>query len=416
MGKSVRNTNPFVLTPDDVSGKDTTQPSPKNPANPFLLTPEDARFKKKKQGGSESADTSSPSPFQSPSPSAEQINNAAQNLAAGKASVADINTIAQTDYGKNKGLANMDEPQKQVYVDAVNGKKKSAVVNSAIGIINTFYPRTGDPNKDKVREKIMQSIEKGDQDTIIKTRDSIVNSLQKKIDEISPPPEGGGSGEMYEMMKSYRKETDPKIKGQIAQINQQIQDVRQVMDEYGKVALINSPDIKAWITLDETHPQMKTSIAASKLGEELERRYGIVKTTPNKRYEHLRAGFGELINNLRMDINELIAKGMPSKNMERLGEAAKKIDLLNRYVDQYGKLDTEQFPDVGMSNTARIIGDVISKTNPNKLIISKQDVLDAAQVQEKETPGFLSKYGKFVTDVAASESGSILGGVEPGYV
>lgn len=417
MGKAVRNTNPYVLDDQDLQKVPVQKDKPKEeqkPVNPFVLEGDELKSIKKNAGGT--APSPTPSASTSALPSPERVKAASLAYQDKKLSLEDVAVLAQTDFGRNNGFNTMSPKEREIYVQAYNGDRKSNLVNSVKQIIDEHYPKTENAQQNQVRGEIMDAVLSNEPDAITKLRDSVVDGYQQEInkrqDEIQQ--ENNIMGPAGQMAKALIAKRDPKI----VELKQKQEQIKSTMDQFGKNALVSSPEMEGWLKLDESHPAMKTSIAAEKLGKEIERRYGIPRTTSNTEYERMRTGFGEIIGNLKMQVNDLLAQGLPTKNPALLKEAKTKFDTLNRYIDQYNRLDTEQFPDVGLVNTYRYLGDILSKTKPNRIYTSKQDVIDAAkEAQEKE--GFdTTKYGKFIGIAAADPSliprGGFRGGLEKG--
>lgn len=406
MGKSVRNTAQSDTELADqvakslgISPKGDQQPEPAAP-KPTKQKPADISDQvgqslglKKKDGGGDSSNGSAPTQSVSKEDAALAFQN--KTLTPGA-----VSTLAETDEGKKMGLATMSDPEKDIFAAAHNGPKKADVAGAVTGIIDANYPASNDPKQNDARFKIKQSVLSGDQKAIADLRNSVVDNIQKKInlkrDAIAAEAERSGPGAWQ--FAGTIADNDPEIK----QLQEQQRKVQETINDYGKLSLVDSKDMQAWLKLDSEHPEMLTSEAADKLGKAVEDRYGIQKTSANKEYDRMRTGFDLITKSLQMDINEALSYGLPIKNKELIQKAQDKLATLARYRNLYDKLDTEQFPDVGLDKTARFLGDIIAEKHPNKLIRTKEDVREAGQIADERNPGFMNKYGKFV-DVAAEK-------------
>jgi hypothetical protein len=402
MGKSFRNTGngDDIDVADQVAQSLGMAPKPASPDGPGKKPPAKQKAAdvsdavaeslglKKKVGG----DETSPSQLAFPSP--EQ---AAKSFDDRTLTPQSVDVLANTDAGKKMGLNTLSTEARQVFAQAHNGQKTSDLTNSVSGIIDNFYPKTADPKLNQKRLEIKQSVLTGNQDAILNLKNNIVQSIQKQIDQ--------RSNELYPNVDpdAYREQQ------RLADEDQKVQELRaqqkKVSDsitEYGKQALVSSKDMQPWLKLDADHPNIQTSIAAEKLGKMSEDKYGSERFTPNQEHDRMATGFRLIMQNLQMSINQDLADGIPSKNVELLKSAQAKVNTLSRYRDMYDKLDTDQFPDVGLDRTARYLGDIIAEQHPNKLIRTKADVQEAGKIADQRSPGFLQKYGKFV-NVAADK-------------
>ncbi len=391
MGQTTPTKDPLVLTAADAPSA-RLQPSAKQQPkrDPLVLGPEDSKFVKKKVGGDEFGTGTSPSDLESPDEAAKAFEDR-------KATPETIDVLSNTDVGKKLGMNNLSPDAKAVYAQAHNGKKKSDLVNDVNGIVDNFYPQTADPQLNKKRLEIKQNVLSGNQDAIIGLKNNVVKSLQKQIDDRENEIIGDAT-EGYEALQQ-EADRDPKIQA----LKDQQQKVTASVDEFGKQQLVNSKDMEAWLQLDATHPNIQTSIAAEKLGKMVEDKYGAERTTPNKEHDRMETGFRLIMQNLQMDINDDLANGILPKDPTLLKRAQDKIATLSRYRDMYDRLDTEQFPDVGLDRTARFLGDIIAEKHPNKLIRTAADVKEAGYIAEQRSPGFMKKYGQFVETAAKKQ-------------
>lgn len=407
MGKSVRNTDTSNVA-DEVaqslgmspkSGqppKNQPAPTKKQQASDLSDSVAQSLGLKKKDGGGDGSDTSSDT--ESPSPSLLDANKAFQNRTA---TDKDIDVLSATDQGKQMGLSLLSPEGKKLFAEAHNGPKKADAINDINGIIDTFYPASQDPRQNKVRDQIKSAVASGDQNAIKTLRDQVTNGMQQQINNRLKEVIGQRSSDPQE----YNDQVQAAGKdSSVVQLREKQEKINQTLSEYGQLALATGKDMEPWLQLDSNHPHILTSEAADKLGKAVEDRYGITKTTPNKEYDRMRTGMELITRALQMDVNDLLTRGLPTKNKELLDQAQTKIQALGRYRDWYNRLDTEQFPDVGLDRTARYLGDIIAEQHPNKIIRTKEDVREAAQIADQRSPGFMQKYGHFV-DAAAEKQG-----------
>ena len=419
MGKSTSNNNPFLLGADDnvITAKRTTgkqQPA----SNPLLLGAEDTKYVKKKVDGESSGQNTFPTPsgFEPPSISPESINKAGLAYQNKQLTPDDITVLASTDFGKQKGFDKLTTDQKQLFAEAYNGQTKEDLFNSVVSKINSFYPAdVQNPAKSKVRDEILKGVQSGNQDTIIKTRDGITNNLQQKINDIYSKVisdfqggfaanMGGATGEKIDVSNPFvEKALTPEQRQTVQSLKKQISDVNNSFNDYGRSALLSSDEMKMWLRMDESHENLLGSAAATWVGKNIHKLYGNGENSGNTEYDRNKDGLAEMINNLKMEVNDLVTKGLPTKNPDLLKQANDKINTLQRYRKWYDELDTKQFPDVGYANTQRVIQDELADIHHNKLIYSKKDKQDAVYSYAKKNPGWADKYGQFANDIVGKD-------------
>jgi hypothetical protein len=410
MGKSVRDNNPLILDESDGGHIKTKQPAQKQQANnSLILGAEDSQFVKKKAGGKDSAGYSFPTPSELQSP--ENINQASQEYQDKKLTRAGLDILSQTDEGKKQGLE-MPEQWKDTFVQAHNGNQTSDLNTGVLKVLNDNYPQSpGNAAQNALREHIFKSVQDGDIPTISKVKQGIIDSKQQQILKIKNSPEGvdSFSGEPMYVQTHYRQPSDEQNK-QIQKLQNEINSAKSAFDAYTVHTIVNKRENVAQIKAEMSPQNVKfkdLTLSAENVGTEIEKTIGINKTTPNTKYERTRAGLEAVINNFSMDANDLMTKGIKSKNPDLIKQAQEKRDAIDVLISRYNNLDN-QFPDVGIYKTARVIGDVLAETNPNRLITTKSDVEKAARILEERNPGFLQSHGKFV-DIVAKEEGSFLG-------
>jgi hypothetical protein len=137
-------------------------------------------------------------------------------------------------------------------------------------------------------------------------------------------------------------------------------------------------------------------------------------------YEREKTGLDALISAKEMKLNDLLVQGLKTKDKSILDQVKQGTEELNKYKNWKDNL-INKFPDVGVTQTARFIGDEIYEHNPiNSTInpfhwISKNDVEESVKRIEQKHPGFTAKYGKFV-DVIEHDQGYFKGYVPKGGV
>lgn len=420
MGKSVRNNDPFVLS-DQPEQKGATREKvaqPKATDDPFVLVGDDTTLIKKKAGTKDSA--VSGGPIQSTFPSADDINKASKAWQDKTLSVKDQNILASTDWGKQQGLT-MDDKWKDTFVKAHNGPQTSELINSVMNVLNANYPRDqpGSP-KEKVRNEILGSVQSGDVPAIQKVRNSIVENKQAQILKIQNDPQGslassGIIGQPMYVQTTTRTLSDEQ-RGQIKVLQDEVNLAKASLDAFTAHAIVGKKENQLQLKAELSPQNIKFSdltLSAESIGREMERTIGISKTIPNSKYEQTRAGLEAIIASYNMDINDMLATGMKSKNPDLLNKAQNKIKELGVLQARYNNLDN-QFPDVGTFKTARYLGDILAEIKPNRLLTTSKDVGEAAAIAEKRNPGFMQSHGKFVETVARSEGNWI--GVKSGMI
>lgn len=360
---------------------------------------------KKKVGGDETFPTQLES--QSPEQAAKAYDE--RNLTSQS-----VDVLANTDAGKKMGLNNLSPEAKEMFAHAHNGQKPADLTNAVSGIIDNFYPKTADPKLNQKRFEIKQAVLSGNQDAIVGLKNNIDQSIQQQITQREKEVLSGMGTDYSAAYPGYRDlsritENDPKIQ----QLRAQHKQSEDAIIEYGKMSLVNSKEMQPWLKLEAEHPfatQMTPasspgirSQAAYFLGQMVKERYGIPNETPNSSYNTEAEGYRLIMKNLQLSINESLDYGIPIKNAELLKKAQDKLALLAKYKDVYSKLDTEDHPDVGLDKTARFLGDIIAELHPNKLVRTKEDVVEAGKIADQRNPGFMDKYGRFVQIAAQKQ-------------
>lgn len=359
---------------------------------------------KKKVGGDENSLT--PSELQSP----ENINKASQAYQSKQFTRADLDILSQTDEGKKQGLE-MPEQWKDTFVQAHNGEQTSDLNTGVLKVLNDNYPQSpGNAAQNALREHIFKSVQDGDIPTISKVKQGIIDSKQQQILKIQQ--QAGTQTTLitgpYAPGPEYNL-SDAQTR-QIEQLQNEINTTKSAFDSYTIHSIVNKKENVAQIKAEMSPQNVKFKdllVAPESIGTEIEKTVGINKTSANTKYDRTRSGLEAMINSFSMDANDLMTKGIKSKNPDLIKQAQEKRDAIDVLINRYNDLDN-QFPDVGVSKTARIIGDVLAKTNPNRLITTKSDVEKAALILEVANPGFLQSHGKFV-DIVAKEEGSFWG-------
>src|ERR1700722_10217626 len=366
---------------------------------------------KKKDTESESSAT----PFQSTSPSPENIINASDNLKNKKLTPEDITVLQQTDFGKQQGLINVNTPeQKKAYADAYNSPKTSELHDKVFDIVNSMYPKGNDPKQNEVRNTILTGLSKGDQPAIKNTKDAIVNSFQKKIDDIIKTAQttqwtGSPMGESYKLNDVQKK--------QIQDLKNQQQQVSQTFTDFAVNQMANSKEMSAQIKAEVSgkHYAVVPNVAAEDLGKAKEKlQGGLFNPEGNIQYARQSEGLKSIIEAKQMNVNDMMLQALKTKDPNLIKEVQKQQTEIGVYQNWLSNLD-DMFPDVKVTKVAKFIGDEIAETNPRNMVISKSDVQESAQRLNAKYPGFIDKYGKEIGVVAESE-GSGIGMFKSGLV
>ncbi len=367
---------------------------PKAPeADPLAYKPEYNQFVKKKDGGNTSSDGGS----QSVSASTPDGNIAAPPATA----PIDPNGLTPE--------------QNEVYQAANSGPKMSNLYAKTYDILNKTIPQSSDPKINQQRTQLLTQVKNGDQSAIISAKQFIKTGIQKQIDQIkeqSLVSVSGGRSLAAPVFSPSQQQ-----KQQLDDLQKQQDDIDNTMNDFAVNAAANDKGMQAQIRAEVSGKQyaITPNIAAEDLGKQIEKiRGGLSNPNGNIQYERQRAGLNAIIDNKQMKINDLISEGLKSKNQTLLQQASKEQEELKLY---QGKADNliDNFPDVAITQTARFIGDEIANTHPRNMIISKSDVLESAARIEKQHPGFIDKFGKYINTVAESE-GSGIGMLKSGLV
>lgn len=443
MGKSISSTggDPLVLGPEDFQDvpRATKKAAKTAPRDPLVLGPEDFPDVKKKVGGEPVGTGSAPTPSGSGSGSGSAddqgdplaINKASKAYQDKTLTVPDLDVLAKTDWGKQQGF-NMPAEAKKAFVQAYNGPQTSELVNSVNGVLNASYPKAAPGSEEnRKREQIFQGVLKGDVPTILKVKEGIADGNRQKIAQIKANPQGEEhyTAEGQGIHTRSRDLSREQIR-QIAILEDQSAKAVASLDAYTAHAIVNSPAIQSQLKTELTEKNSKyadLTLSANDAGTMLEKAIGIKKTIPNNEYERTRAGLEAIITSTNMDINDLMTKGIKSKDPGLIKQAEEKIRQLTILQSRHNNLDN-QYPDVGTYKTARYLGDILSETNPNRLLTTAGDVKKAAAIAEQRNPGFLQSHGKFVDAVAKSEGdwigikegmvpqGGVIGGIKAGIM
>lgn len=400
------NGDEFVLDGGDNKPKPKAQqPAPKQPAadDPFVLNSSDTQFVKKKDGTPGSSGSSAPTT--SPSKSPDAISKATQGFQNKTLSEEDVNTLSGTDFGKNSGLANIPKEAIPYYVEKHNGPTKMDLVkNVQKNVFDVLYPVTQDPKTNQTRRSMMESVYTGDQEGIKKVKDAIITDFDQQIDKIN------SKAEQAQTIQGQVPVYNPAQQKQVDILKEKRRAAVESLDNYGMASIPGSPVIKAF-----EKDVLSSSEEAGKLAEKY---YGSKGSSGNAKYDRTKTGMALRIQNLQMEINDLMSKGIRNKNQELLNLGDEKVKELHDVYNVYNNLDTDQFPDVGKANTARWIGEGYAKMFPDNTEITPEGVKQVAAKIGQDDPAWLAKYGKFINDIADSENQSMFFGFfkKPGLV
>lgn len=408
-----------------VKVKTTAAPS-KEEESAFAFKPEfNDQVKKKDAGAGPGSEYESVLP--------ETVDVAAENYATRQLRGSDVSALGQTDWGKTQNFNLLSPDEANAFARAHNSPKATDLVKGTKALIDEFYPISPSPEQNKTRDTIINGVATGDQEAIINTKNAIVNNLNNQIAETYKAnnrqvaeKEGGffGAG-LFKQMANYVPEN---VQKQVDALKAKIDQVNATFREYGINQLVNKRENAEQINLEVDPEKMKSlpPLAAITIGAQINKRYGVMNTNDNTAYEENRAGLDAIIKNKQRYIADLQTEGYTQKNAASLAEAEKQKKVLAQYLKQKDDL-LDRYPDVGITQTSRVIGDDIAEYNPRISVISKSDVYDAAKRIEARAPGFMQRYGKFVDVVAESEGegiasmksglvpkGGVTGGLETG--
>lgn len=371
---------------------------------------------KKKESDSASSGTSLPS--NTPSQNGDLYGNAVKNYENKSLTQTDVDVLAPTEFGKQQGLSTLTPEGKQAFIQSHNGPKTSDLYNKTLGILDASFPKTDDPKINEQRNQIIKSVTSGDQKSIIAARDKITGNIQNKINDLlrlrtSPNPMAGA----YPGTQSTVTNLTPQDENTLASLKNQMQQADEVLNNYAINSMANSKETNAQVQAEVSgkHYSIVPHLAAEDLGKQVEKlQGGLPNPNGNIQYERQRAGLNTIIEAKQMKLNDLTTEAIRTKNPDIIKEANKQQQELNVYKGWKENL-IDNFPDVAVTQTARLIGDELAESNPRMMIISKNDVEQSAKRIEQKYPGFIDKYGKYINVVAESE-GSGLGSVKSGLV
>ncbi len=364
----------------------------------------------------------------------------------------DIDVLAPTEFGQEKGLSNAasSPAAKKYFVSSHNGKKESDLIES----VKKYLP---DDNPE-----MSNAVLSGSPDLIKKTKDNLVQDIDNDIQTIK-------SKKVFEpgyTPSEFGQEPvlSPEENAQIKELESKKADIEVTFNQYAQNAIVNkrinsiknegtdaglSPGMLAkeigkqieqevlpnnyYKQREEAHTALKTLPLAEKyfkekgaelpssIRESIDTQVKTIKDNAlyakeNIDYDRENIGLNAILQNISMKANDLISRGIATKNPDLINQGNDLLDQYNKFKDQKENL-LDNYPDVGIAQTARILSDRISSEHGMRpIFISNSDIAKAAAAEEKQTGQFTKKYGKFINYVSPTmlPKGGLVGNIELG--
>lgn len=362
----------------------------------------------------------------------------------------DVDILSTTKFGTEKGLDNVaaSPAAKKYFISAHNGQKESDLINS----ITPFLPQDN--------PELSQSILNGDVNSLNNYKADYIAGIDKKIADVENPSHiqsaNYGRGVPIPLTDEQQQ--------YVSKLRADREGIENVFSKYAQNALVNKrvnlmmaegteAGLSPGMLAKEVGKQIEEQVLPNKYFQQREEVYQQFKTFPllqkeagevakdlperfrknieaqlktlkdnqlyakeNIEYDRENIGLNAILENISMKANDLISKGIATKDADLL---QKGNDLLDRYTQFKKEKDNilDKYPDVGIAQAATIISDRISSTKGMRpVFISNSDIAKAAAEEEKTTGKFMEKYGKFVNYVspASLPKGGFVGGLNLG--
>jgi len=411
---SKATTDPFLLGLDGPSApqeKVRATAKTKTSGDPYLLGMGD----KKKVAGGESfgQPSAAPSPIPSTSQSqstSESVDQAMQNFNQKKATPDDIKTLSQTDFGKANGLNNLDEKGYDQYARAHNNGTQVDLKNSVQDVtskygdllysvpqntnVSAFDAQIAKANSAK-KNGLIQKVRTGDVDASVDFKKQVLNNLNGQLAALQQQAreQGDSRGTLPVVRPDQFRTLQDNQNRQADDIKAKIADVSKTMDSWVDNNLVKqAKDKPGGIYSNENliwigQQRRKINAAAPNQFEHEEHIHDPEAITERNYLDH-KEGLQSAIQNTSKDYAGLY------KEYVRTGDPTTKIALndyglrLNGLLEQSSKLD-EQYLPVQMYKVGRILQDKIAANhNAFNVHISEDDIDEAVDQLDKESPGF----------------------------
>jgi hypothetical protein len=345
---------------------------------------------------------------------------AQRNFESNKLTEEDVDILAPTQYGVEKGLANVvkSPAAKKYFVSAHNGLKESDLLKN----ITEYLP--------KESSELKQAVLSGNVDAVKAMKDHLTADIDSQINILD--------------FEAYGDATDKaaRIDSQLKVLKDKRTDIENSFNQYAQNQIITKR--LNLIEKEGTEEGLSEGALAKELGKQIEREVypddyfskreevytqykmypllqqavkGNEKNIPssfrekinqslvtlkdnqlyakeNIEYDRENIGLNAIMENINMKANEFVSKGISDNDPELIKRGN---DLLEKYDLFRDKKDNliEKYPDVGIAQTAQILSDRLSSMNMRGFRTSDA-IKAAAATEEKETGQFLKKYGKFI--------------------
>jgi hypothetical protein len=351
---------------------------------------------------------------------ASQELRAQRNFENKKLTEEDVDILAPTQYGVEKGLANVvkSPAARKYFVSAHNGLKESDLLQN----ITEYLPEEN--------SELKQGVLSGNVDAVKAMKDHLTADIDSQISILD--------------FEAYGDATDKaaRIDPQIKVLKDKRAAIENSFNQYAQNQIISKR--LNLIEKEGTEEGLSEGALAKELGKQIEREVypddyfskreevytqykmypllqqavkGNEKNIPsslrekinqslvtlkdnqlyakeNIEYDRENIGLNAIMENISMKANEFISKGIADNDSELIKRGN---DLLEKYDLFRDKKDNliEKYPDVGIAQTAQILSDRLSSMNMRGFRTSDA-IKAAAATEEKETGQFLKKYGKFI--------------------
>jgi hypothetical protein len=353
---------------------------------------------------------------------------AQRNFENKKLTEEDVDILAPTKYGVEKGLANVvkSPAAKKYFVSAHNGLKESDLLKN----ITEYLPEE--------TSELKQAVLSGNVDAVKAMKDHLTADIDSQINIL----DFEAYGDERETVSGDNRAKVARIDPQIKVLKDRRAAIENSFNQYAQNQIIAKR--LNLIEKEGTEEGLSEGALAKELGKQIEREVypddyfskreevytqykmypllqqavkGNEKNIPtslrekvnkslatlkdnqlyakeNIEYDRENIGLNAIMENISMKANEFISKGISDNDPELIKRGN---DLLEKYDLFRDKKDNliEKYPDVGIAQTAQILSDRLSSMNMRGFRTSDA-IKAAAATEEKETGQFLKKYGKFI--------------------
>lgn len=351
----------------------------------------------------------------------------------------DFPFLAFSDFGKKEGLDKVYENAKgdinvlQTLADHYNQTKNSDIPKMAGDLIQKYLP---DVNKDEV-------VASNDPKIITGVKDKIIDSLNKRKSNVSK----GMAWTLEQMEGVTHHPKQEEIQKQVSDIDNEIKSVQNTFGTLAVNSKIATYKGEGYLVADETAKEIgklykqfttpdswmdkiNTVEAAKKNAKET-----IDKINKSKLPSIIKSGLIESANNVLLAAdnidyhnestgNEVILDYLKREQSDNLWNFAKSeapihedIDNVQKALNYFSENQSSifhKYPQAGLSQTSRLLGDKIYKLFGDTFSINSGMVDAAANEIQKENPTFMTEMGDFVEALKKRPNMIPLGGLSGG--